>query len=98
MKRILFGDEMVNLVKKGQYDLPMACLWFWVYFLAMEGCHSDWVVNAFTEYLDDNKFKMVLGNNLEGESAVSTHSFYRLGTKAVTNSFQTRVRKLASKK
>ena len=91
VKRLLFLDAMTGMVKGGEYGIPMACLWMWVYYLLMEGCVSNWVENAVGDYITTAGYNIVLGTQHKGEAVASTHCFYRIGQKAATNSFQTLV-------
>ena len=93
VKRLLFTDSMTKMVKGGEYGIPMACLWMWVYYLSMEGCVSNWVENAVGDYILKAGYHIVLGEQQEEKSVASTHCFYRVGRKAATNSFQTLVRR-----
>ena len=51
VKSILFSSEMTDMVRKGEYGLLFACLWLWVYYLAMESCESTRVADAVDEYI-----------------------------------------------
>ena len=64
-----------------------------MYYLSMEGCVSNWVENTVGDYISTAGYHIVLGEQQEGKSVSSTHCFYRVGRKAVTNSFQTQVRR-----
>jgi len=76
----------------GGYGIQMACLWIRVYYLSMEGYVTNCVENAVKDYISTAGYHIVLEEQQEGKSVSSTHCFYRVGRKAVTNSFQTQVR------
>ena len=92
-KKLLFADSMTNMVKGGEYGIPMSCLWMWVYYLSSEGCVSKWVENAVEDYIVKSGYHIILGDKQESKSISTTHCFYRVGRKAGTNSFQTVVRR-----
>ena len=94
VKSILFSSEMTDMVRKGEYGLPFACLWIWVYYLAMESCKSTWVADAVDDYIQSSEFNIVLGTQVEGDKVVTLHLFHRIALKSATNSFQTVIRKL----
>ena len=83
-----------EMVKRGEYGLPMACLWMWVYYLTMEGCECTWVQDFVNEYIESAKFLIKLGEQVNGDNVVTTHSFHRIDCKLATNSFQTVIRRI----
>ena len=42
VRKILFGDTVVGMVKEGNLEEPLALLFMWGYYLTMEGCSLDW--------------------------------------------------------
>ena len=79
VKSILFSSEMTDMVRKGEYGLPFACLWLWVYYLAMESCESTWVADTVNDYIQSSKFKIVLGTQLY----IALHEIGRASCKAI---------------
>ena len=89
---ILFGSDVTNLVKSGELDQPMALLFMWGYYLTMEGCSKKWEKETTMQYIEDENWNVILGNECVGEKSMSVHSWVRVGAKAAVNSFQTHLR------
>ena len=94
---ILFGPEVSELVKSGSLEQPMALLFMWGYYLTMEGCSYKWELESTNQYIQDNKWNVVLGNKCSGEKSMTIHGWLRVGTKVAVNSFQTYLRKQQKK-
>ena len=45
--KILFGDEVIKMVKDGHFAAAFGLLFKWGYYLTMEGCTSTWVDPRF---------------------------------------------------
>jgi len=97
VSKILFGDEVTNLVKSGKFEEPAALLFKWCYYLTLESCSSNWAETATTEFIENQKYKIVLGNECMGGKAMSSHGWLRIGRKLATNSFQTTLRRKQEK-
>ena len=51
VKKILFGEEVTQMVRSGSLAEPMALLFKWGYYLTMEGGKSDWAEKAVCGYI-----------------------------------------------
>ena len=94
---ILFGPDVCELVNSGSLEQPMALLFMWGYYLTMEGCSYKWELESTNQYIQDNKWNVVLGNKCAGEKSMTIHGWLRVGTKMAVNSFQTYLRKQQKK-
>ena len=91
--KILFGDEVIKMVKDGHFAAAFGLLFKWGYYLTMEGCTSTWAEVATENYIRTQGFRVVLGNRCVGEKHMSSHGWHRIGRKMATNSFQTTLRR-----
>ena len=94
---ILFGDEVIKMVKDGHFAAAFGLLFKWGYYLTMEGCTSTWAEVATENYIQTHGFRVVLGNRCVGEKHMSSHGWHRIGRKMATNSFQTTLRRKQEK-
>jgi len=94
---ILFGDEVIKMVKDGHFAAAFGLLFKWGYYLTMEGCTSTWAEVATENYIRTQGFWVVLGNRCVGEKHMSSHGWHRIGRKMATNSFQTTLRRKQEK-
>ena len=90
---ILFGEKIISMINKKQYEEPIACLIKWGYYLTMEGCSSAWAGRATEGYITKMKWRVELGNTCATNKALGVHSWHRLGKKLATNSYQTALRR-----
>ena len=93
VKNILFGDEVTKMVLSGSLEEPMALLFKWGYYLTMEGCSLDWASTATEKYIHERGYKIILGEECDGDQKMTQHGWKRYGKKNATNSFQTILRK-----
>ena len=49
--RDLFSKEVTDMVKSGRLEEPLALLYKWGYYLAMEGCSVKWLTKATADYI-----------------------------------------------
>ena len=93
VKNILFGDEVTKMVLDGSFEEPMALLFKWGYYLTMEGCSLDWATTATEKYIHEQGYKIILGEECDGDQKMTLHGWKRYGKKNASNSFQTILRK-----
>ena len=84
---ILFGNEVTKMVKDGNVAAAFGLLFKWGYYLMMEGCTSTWAEDATAKFIDDNGFRVILGDTCKGSKHMSSHGWHRIGRKMATNSF-----------
>ena len=83
---ILFGDEVIKMVRDGNLAAAFGLLFKWGYYLTMEGCTSTWAKIATENFIRDNGFWVVLGNKCVGEKHMSSYGWHCIGRKMATNS------------
>ena len=90
--KILFGDEVIALVKGGQLEQPFALLFMWGYYLTMEGCHLDWAKRSTEKYIEDENYQVKLDDGCAGGKSMKVHGWYRIASKIAVNSYHTKLR------
>ena len=97
VRKILFGDTLVGMVKERNLEEPLVMLFMWWYYLTMKGCSLDWATKATDDYIKDKGYNIVLGTECSGNKSMKIHGWHRIGRKVVVNSFQTQLRKQQKK-
>ena len=86
--KILFSDEITNMMKNCQFALPFALLYKWCYYLTTEGCRSNWATIVTDEYISNEQYKVVLGEMSSNDLGPNEHKWLCIGKKVASNSFQ----------
>ena len=92
VKKYLFSDQVVAMVRKGNVAEPCALLFKWGYYLTMEGCTSSWSETTTSHYIYNRKYHVMLTEGCKGKKDCSAHSLHRIGRKMASNSFLQTIR------
>ena len=93
VRKILFGETVVGMVKENDLEEPLVLLFMWGYYLTMEGCSLDWAKKTTDTYINDKKYNIALGTGCSGNKSMTINGWHRIGRKMSVNSFQTQTRR-----
>ena len=67
VRKILFGETVVGMVKENDLEEPLALLFMWGYYLTMQGYSLDWANKTTDTYINDKKIQHSALDRMFGE-------------------------------